>query len=282
MNMPIRTSAIMARVCSIIAVMTLAACASVEGKFTETTVADLPIFADQTLALMGGEDPGLSINETILIREYLTGEDPSEQLIDDLAGKADTLLVAIADYSLELALLADTVTDPEEQKPLYIENLSKLENVVTDTLDLQELDLKANIAAATQQDTLLEAMRTAQPIVDALGRHGLLLLGQHDDGVAVVASHVEEGIEQDYAGLYEYGTWLGGHRDAVLQELGELIEKEAEGENIARREEALIARLQVIDRLAGEVGPHWEIYRSAQRELDYVHGSVLDSSNGYG
>jgi hypothetical protein len=261
------------------AAMVLTGCASMEGKFTETTVANLPVFADQTLALMGGEDPGLYLNETVFIREYLTGEDPNEILIDELVVTADKLLVAIADYSLDLALVADTVSDPEAQKARYMENLIKLERVVTQELNLQELNLHSNVEAAAQQETLLGAMRTAQPIIDALGRHGLMLMSRHDDGVESVARHVELGIEEDYAGLYEYADWLGGHRDAVLLELGELIEQEAQGKDISRQENELIARLEVINRLATEIEPHWEIYRSAQRELDKVHLNVLNSSN---
>jgi hypothetical protein len=261
------------------ALIVLTGCASMEGKFTETTVANLPVFADQTLALMGGEDPGLYLNETVFIREYLTGENPNEKLIDELVVTADKLLVAIADYSLDLALVADTVSDPEAQKARYMVNLRKLERVVTQELGLQELNLHSNVEAAEQQETLLGAMRTAQPVIDALGRHGLMLMSRHDDGVEAVARNVELGIEEDYAGLYEYADWLGGHRDAVLLELGELIEQEAQGKDVSRQENELIARLEVINRLATEIEPHWEIYRSAQRELDKVHLNVLNSSN---
>jgi hypothetical protein len=271
--------ALVTRLAFVVSVVVLASCASMEGKFTETTVADLPVFADETLALMGGEDPGLYLNETVLIREYLTGEDPNEKLIDDLVAKADRLLVAIADYSLELALVADTVEDQEEQKARYITGLTKLERVVTNELDLQELNLEANVAEAARQEKLLDAMRVAQPVIDALGTHGLLLLTRHDDGVEAVAKMVEQGIQKDYAGLYEYGTWLGGHRDSVLLELGKLIKQEAKGKNIAQQETELIERLEVIHRLATEIEPHWEIYRSTQMELDQVHTNVLNSSN---
>lgn len=257
----------------------LTGCANMEGKFADTTVADLPVFADETIALMGGEDPGLTVNETVLIREYLTGEDPNEALIDDLAVKAELLLVAIVEYSLEIALVSETVSDPQERLRIYIDNLRKFERVITETLDLQELNLAANVAQAAQQEKLLDAMRAAQPVIDALGRYGLILLARHDDGVTEVAAHVERGIDEDYKGLYEYGTWLGGHRDEVLMELGGLIEQEAEGKNIIGREQELIARLEIIDRLSKEIEPHWEIYRSAQRELDSVHINVLNSSN---
>ena len=269
----------MVRPALIAAVLVMTGCASTEGKFSDTTVANMPAFADETLALMGGEDPGLHLNETVLIREYLDGSDPNEKLIDELVGTADRLLVAMTDYSLDLAMVADTVSDPEEQKRRYIENLTKLEQAVTETLQLQDLNLKANIDNAAREEKLLDAMRAGQPIIDALGRHGLLLLGRHDDGVEAVARLVEQGIEEDYAGLYKYGTWLGGHRDSVLLELGELIVQEEQGKNVAREENELIDRLEVIDRLASEIEPHWEIYRSAQRELDHVHISVLDSSN---
>ncbi len=271
--------ALVTRLAFVASVVVLASCASMEGKFTETTVADLPVFADQTLALMGGEDPGLYLDQTILIREYLTGEDPNEQLMDDLVAVADKLLVAIGDYSLELALVADTVADQDEQKARYIASLTKLERVVTNELNLQELNLQANVADAAQQETLLEAMRAAQPVVDALGRHGLMLLTRHDDTVELVARNVEKGIEKDYAGLYEYASWLGNHRDTVLLKLGKLMEQEAQGKNIAQQENELIARLEVIHRLATEIEPHWEIYRSTQMELDEVHTNVLNSSN---
>ena len=252
---------------------------SMKGKVTDTTVANLPVFADETIALLGGEDPGLSKNETILIREYLTVEDPSIVLSDDLALKADQLLVAIMDYSIDIAMLSETINDDEQRRVAYIDSLTKFEWTVTDVLELEALNLTANVQNAAEQTTLLDAMRTGQPVVDALGRHGLQMLSQHDDAINEVAQLVDDGIEADYVGLYEYGTWLTGHRDAVLTDLEALIDAEAEGKDITSQEEELIDRLEIIHGLAMEMQPHWRMYRATQRELDKIHIDVLDASN---
>ena len=265
----------------ILLVTLLVGCSSVslKGKVTDTTVADLPVFADETIALLGGEAAGLSKNETVLIREYLTGEEPSEVLADDIALKADQLLVAITDYSIDIAMLSETINDEEQRRMDYIDSLTKFERTVTEVLELEALNLAANVENAAEQTMLLDAMRAGQPVVDALGRHGLQILSQHDEAINTLAQFVDDGIEADYAGLYAYGTWLTGHRDAVLTDLEALIEAEAEGKDITSQEEELIDRLEIIHGLAMEMEPHWRMYRATQRELDKIHVDVLDASN---
>ena len=265
----------------ILLVTLLVGCSSVslKGKVTDTTVADLPVFADETIALLGGEAAGLSKNETVLIREYLTGEEPSEVLADDIALKADQLLVAITDYSIDIAMLSETINDEEQRRMDYIDSLTKFERTVTEVLELEALNLAANVENAAEQTMLLDAMRAGQPVVDALGRHGLQMLSQHDEAINTLAQFVDDGIEADYAGLYAYGTWLTGHRDAVLTDLEALIEAEAEGKDITSQEEELIDRLEIIHGLAMEMEPHWKMYRATQRELDNIHIDVLDTSN---
>ena len=90
---------------------------------------------------------------------------------------------------------------------------------------------------------------------------------------------LDAAIEEDYADLYAYGTWLNGHRDAVLTDLEALIEAEAEGKDIASQEDELIDRLEIIHGLAMEIKPHWQTYRDTQHELDKIHVDVLDASN---
>lgn len=268
--------------CTLAALVTLlAGCASVDwkSKLTDQTVADLSIFAEKTIALLGSADPGISRRQTVLVREYLTGEEPALALHRTRAENAQLLLRAMANYSIDIALLFETVQDDEQRRLAYIETLSTFEQTVTNTMGLQELDLAANVTNAAAQPTLLDSMRAGQAVIDAFVRHGLQRLYEHDNTVHELAAAIADDIETDYAGLYEYARWINGHRDDVLVKLEELAVAEASGQSLVKEEEELIRQLQSIYDLEDRTEAHWLKYRATHRELDKVHIEALDASN---
>ena len=62
---------------STILLISLSACTSLEGKFEDSTRADLGAFADQTIALMQIQEEGLREEDMVLTRRYLNPSDVS-------------------------------------------------------------------------------------------------------------------------------------------------------------------------------------------------------------
>ena len=224
--------------------------------------------------MLSNPDYGVSIDETLLIRKYISPDEPGYAELLSISQRVLRLLVAITDYSIEIATLSSIDKTDAEQVNAYADYLQTLQLEIVASLQLPEEDLNDLIQAIRQQQTLLQAIRTAQPIINLLGRFGQLLINDYDSSVSDVATRLDASIEQDFSVLVEFTRRLDQRRRTALAEIAELPDNPSNTDH----EKALLARVDRVQDTAVAIHSEIELYWDTHRELDTIYTRTLESS----
>ena len=237
--------------------------------------ANIAAFADQTIALMSNPDSGFNIDETLLIRKYLRPEDPDYAVLLSISQKVLRLLISLTDYSIEIATLASVGKTDAQQVTDYANYLSLLQEEVVEVLAVPDEKFSEVIAQIRKQKNLLDAVRTAQPIINALSRYGQLMLNDYDESISIVAANLDSAIEQNFSVLVEFSDILDRRRSSVLAEIAVL---EASVTTNKDYRDDLLERVDRVQDIAAIVRPQLELYWDTHRELDAIHLATTHGS----
>ena len=120
----------------------------------------------------------------------------------------------------------------------------------------------------------LMRLRTAQPIINSLGRFGQLLINDYDSSVSDVAARVDASIEQDFSVLVGFTHKLDERRRIALAEIAELSDDSSDSDH----GKALQARVDRVQDTALAIHSEIELYWDTHRELDLIYTRTLESS----
>ncbi len=95
-----------------IALMMSTSCGSVSQKFKPTTVANVGVFADQTIAMLSESDFGFSADQTIYLRDFIDRNNGLEIRFDGYKHEAGLFFRKIMNYSMGLVLIVENNPDP--------------------------------------------------------------------------------------------------------------------------------------------------------------------------
>ena len=255
-----------------ILVLSLLFCGSAVGA---KKAADIAAFANQTIALMSNPDSGFNIDETLLIRKYLNREDPDYAVLLSVSQRVLRLLISLTDYSIEIATLSSVGKTDAQQVTDYANYLHLLQEEVVEVLLFPEGNFSEVIALIRNQENLLDAVRTAQPIINALSRYGQLMLNDYDQSISKVAANLDSAIEQNFSVLVDFSDILDRRRSAALAEIA-VLEVTAATNQVDRV--GLLERVERVQNVAAIVRPQLELYWDTHRELDEIHLATTNSS----
>lgn len=253
-------------------VLSLLFCGSAVGA---KKAADIAAFTDQTIALMSNPDSGFNIDESLLIRKYLNPEDPDYAVLLSVSQRVLRLLISLTDYSIEIATLSSVDETDAQQVTDYANYLNLLQEEVVEVLLFPEENFNDVIAQIRKQENLLDAIRTGQPVVNALCRFGQLLLNDYDRSISKVAANLDSAIEQNFSVLVNFSDILDRRRSAVLAEIA-VLEATAASNQVYR--DGLLGRVERVQNIAATVRPQLELYWDTHRELDEIHLATTNSS----
>jgi hypothetical protein len=277
----------------------LSGCASMQGKFSSTNTENLGPFASQTIAVVGESDFGFTEQRAVYIREYLPEKEYAEFLEHSEA--SDALFTAIINYSMNIVNLSESGATNAERVNGYADYVAGFRKEAITTLGGTSDDQQALVAKIREADDYLDALRTAQPLINAVQRYGETQLADIEKSTTQLAVMTEAGIEDEYATLVEYTELLEGKRNEILLALQRIYQYESgdtealqllSDSNITRSmkqplgknpseeklralESHLISRLESLSAVAKTIEPDWAQYRQTHEELDRLHAKVL-------
>ena len=278
-------------------------CASLEGKLTPSTKADIGIFADQTIVMLSQADFVFKRNETVYTREFVDTDAPAEKRLYALEDEVGVLIEKILDYSLRLVVIYETHSDDEARIAVYADSIVDPEEDVLRQVGLDRQAWDAIVAEVRKQEKFMQAVETAQPILNALGWYINTVLNEMEGAVDQVALIMEQRIDEKFAEVIHYNDILLDEKYTILAALEQLYrtyigEKEAYSrlrqsrairkkglvpqrklseDEMAAVGKHLMTRLDALHRIGDEIEPEWEIYRAAHQELDDLHDKMIDS-----
>jgi len=282
--------------------LTLAACG---GKFTQTTEADVGFFADNTIAMLRDANLGFSKGKALYTKEIYDPEWPESKGFDKNKDQAEFVLKIMVTYSLKLVQIADAEKTQAGRVKAYADYLA----AIPDERELAALQISRedyeNLAKEIRKQTkLIDALKIAQPLVDAMGRYMNTVLDDFSNNLDDFSNNMdnlvfrtEDQIDQRYQLVIRYQEGLEREKYAILAAFGELYQA-AKGdtaayrrliasdaiikksiipgnrpteENLEKIGQYLLDRLDGLHRIQQEIEPDWKLYRATQRELDELH-----------
>jgi len=285
-----------------ITVMMVTSCASMTQKFKKGTVANVGVFADQTIAMLSEADFGFSDDQAIYLRDFWDAEYSLEKGFMQHRNEAGLFFRGIVLYSLNLVLIVETKPSVEAQIEAYADYLGDFDDTLLNNLGMEKDHYTEMIEKVRASETLLEALRAAQPIINASGRYMNLILDNLNESLEELVIDLEKRIDFRYRDVVHFQKvlekekyWVLGAmeklywaNDGDREAYKELIDSQAiikksiipEGDptedDFITLAKYLYGRLNGLARIVQEIEPDWELFRASHRELDAAHLRGLD------
>lgn len=273
-------------------------CTTLEEKFTSDEKVNLEPFATTTINMVNTIDYSLERDVSILTKPYLNAEDkPALKRLYELDDELYRVLRGIVGYSIKLVTLSSSSrTDKEMVEAFadYVANLDKpaLEFHIQQG-NVTEQDFQDILESIRQQEDLLDAMRSAQPMIEFILQHVDTLTNEIKHQEVKAAKEIDKAIDRDYVDEIAYVEMLVARRKIalqalvsvdehykgkrsglkrlnqanVLQRLG-LTKRKITNLNIKRAEQELIKELAGIQSQLDMLEKDYDFYLKVHQELD--------------
>jgi len=283
--------------------LALSGCASLEGKISPSTKADVGYFADRTITMMSQAEFTFTRNESVYTREFIRPDAPEEKRLWGIIDEVDALFDKILDYSLNLVVVYETYRDDAARIEAYADSIETVDADVLRQTGLNQQAWDALIADVRRQTKFMKALEAAQPILSGAGWYMNLKLNEAVDATDQVAQAMEQRIDDRYAQVVRYHDALLEEKYAILEALeqvynaytGDQTAYDRLRQSRAIRKKGLVpkgklseddleavanhlmTRLDALHRIDGEIEPEWKIYRASHQELDNLYDKMQDS-----
>ncbi len=283
-------------ICLLAIFLLLSACASFNKKFKPSTEANVGIFADNTLAMLAATGFGFTKNN-LYTKGYFSYDEPEEMLFLGTRDGVEQVLNIMVRYSLRLVSITDKHDTARDQITAYVSYLQEIDDKILVALELDSDYYAELIVEVGEQKKFMAALKTAQPIVDALGHYMDRTLDELEDAAGALALKIDLKIDVRYADLIRYQKALEKEKYAILSALEQLhltrrgnieaydmlkagettIPRGMLTEDLPTYEERWsivkhqIERLDILHRVVEEIQPDWDLYRETHLELDEIH-----------
>jgi hypothetical protein len=284
----------------------LSGCTSMDGKFSKTKSENLGPFASQTIAIIGESDFGFSEQRGVYIREFLPRTGTEYELFLQHSEAADRLFRSIINYSLKIVAVSESQQTQEQKVFAYADYVAGFRTQAIKRIGATTEDQRVLVDEIRNEDTYLNGLQAAQPMIDTVTNYGEDLLFDMEENVAVLERRVSSEIDKEYEILVEYTELLEDKRNSILfglqkvyeyengdaEALQRLIEsniirskklslkKDLSEEDLRKIEAHLVARLESLTAVADKIEPDWERYRQTHAELDRLTALVLSEVRG--
>ena len=278
---------------------------SYQGKFTKTTSADIGHFADYTISLINEADFALSKENAVYTRQFFDPDNIDVHELIELSKEAENLLDGIIDYSIELVTIAETKKTDADRVAAYAAYLDTIEDWVERELDLGDTHYKNLVESVRSQKKFQDALLEAQPLINAVGRYGTLLINEVLAKGEELALEVDLEIDLEYREVIEYHEALQQEKYAVLDAFEQVYRTYAgqpeafeklrksrtvmakglvpKGEpteaDLRKIAEHLGTRLKALRYIEEETEDDWIRYRKTHNELDRLYDELIANSN---
>lgn len=276
----------------IVLMFSLTSCSS----FKKTTEVNLTPFAEQTITMAGSVNYGFMQIRAVYIREY-TQQTPEVEELKLMVGQIRKVMRGIVAYSIQVVTLSQaSKTGPERAEGLadFIEEiLEPVKEQKEVELHYQEKNLDEILENIRKQETLLDALRIAQPLIDEITYVAETFLDKYKEQQQITVDALDQAIDAEFAPVISYARFLRESQAYVLTNLQLLYEywkgDETALETLRQREtpslsainmedgldmhellqaeDIMIDRMSTITTLRSGIKPQLELYQRQKREL---------------
>jgi len=259
----------------LLSLLTLAAMGGASVASAKEATANLAAFADQTVALLGQPDYGLTSDEVVLVRGYYDPNHPAVKKLHELSQRGANLFAALGDYSVQIAGLSGQRISEAERIQRLRSYLQEAKPDILAATEFQSARYDQILESLAEQESFLAAIREVQPVINAVGRYGQLLISDYENTVLEVRDVLDAAIAEDYAVVIRYTEALERRHGETLQQVTILVDSESPS---GSEEKALAAKLERMQRIFEFLEPRWELYQATLKELSDLHTKAFQSS----
>jgi hypothetical protein len=275
--------------------------------FKKTTEANLTPFAEQTITMAGNVNYGFMSVRAVYTRQYLEQTPEVVELVN-MTQDIRKIMRGIVAYSIQVVTLSQASKEgPERAQGLadFIEELVKpVVEQKSHELSFDEAKLNERLENIRKQETLLDALRVAQPLIDEVSRVAEAYFDEYKVQKDTTIDALSQAIDEEFEAVLNYELFLRESQAYVLTNLELLYEywkgDEAALETIIQREtpalskinmtdgldnreliqaeDILIERILVINTLRSNIKPRLDMYamqKKELRDLDFEMNQIL-------
>ncbi|MDF7799706.1 hypothetical protein P4C99_09525 [Pontiellaceae bacterium B1224] len=292
----------------VITLLFLCGCTTVKEeyheKFQNKTVASTGHFADSTIAMLGNLNLQFNPADTVVVRRFVEPtaqpEIHAKELHDDMLEG----ISAIVWYSVKLVDINQTGKSESERVALYGEYLKTFRKRLLAKGRCNEKDFDDTVASVLNQQTLLQALQVAQPLLDTMITDAALQIGDLIDSVKVLSEAIDKRIDADYVKIIRYRKTLEEEKFNILEayeliyeayrthspnldglrDSGVMWDDSVIPEGTPTRDdlkaiaEHLSVRLTALRAVQQEIQPDWDEYLKIHVELDRIAQKIIDDA----
>ncbi len=290
----------LARMHLLVVCLAITGCATFHGKFSSSVQADIGYFSDSTVAMMREVNFGFTRGAAIYTKEFIVWEEPEEAKLRESSLHADRVIRGVVRYSLRLVAISDSGRSESEQIKQYANYLQEIQAGITKALEMPADQYQKVIADVRKQGDMMGALRTAQPIINGMGRFMDQTLDQVDLAAATVAQKLEKKVDSRYGEVILYQQALDREKYNTLRSLAYIykaIRKEPgayeallkSGEirdsslipngkptynQYLTMSKYLMGKFDIMHTIQKEIEPDWQTYRETRRELQKLENQI--------
>lgn len=288
----------------VLAIALLNGCASYNEKFKNKSVANIGYFADSTITMLSDLDLSLSREDTLLVRRFIDESAPAEQLVEQLDKQLKMDLTNLVRYSIEIVNIAESEKDEITRVALYSDFLAGFRESIIEKHDVSFGLFDDTLEEVRAQTEFIEALRSAQPLLNAGVMAAALDVAELIDAVQALSIKIDQRIDVEYADIIRYREKLEREKfdvmtafeiiyDSYRMKEPNLAELRKSGviwtpeiiptgrpsrKDLQNIGEHLHARLEALDLVQAEMKPNWEDYIATHKELDIVADETVQSA----
>ena len=189
--------------------------------FQTSTAANLAPFADQTLAMAGSVEHSLGQGRLVYARHLAQGPETAryKESLAELQGHVRGIVA----YSLQVVTVAESGLPADEKAKELAGFLDALLDRIDSDTDvrssLDEESVRAIIESVRSQESLVDALREAQPLVDEAGTMTLAVIDELSDSGAAATAEIAGEIQKRHGPMMRYADIFKRQQAEVLEGL---------------------------------------------------------------
>ena len=288
----------------LIGLILLSGCSSYKKNFKNKSVADIGYFADSTITMLGDLDMSLKREDTLFVRRFFHEDEEEEQTVMQMDAGLKKALADIVRYSVTIVNIAESDTTQTNKVVMYADYLQTFRDSFekVDEVDFDTFD--NTIENVRQQEELIGALRTAQPLLNAAVMQVSLRIEDLIVALGVLADKIDGKVDKEYADIIHFRSKLEREKSDIMTALAliydayrmdepnlgklrksgviwmpELIpEGRPSREELGKLGEHLQNRMKALQAAQTAIQPNWEDYLATQKELDKVIDATVQSA----
>jgi len=269
--------------------------------FVPSTAANVAPFAEQTLAMAGSFEHSLGQGRLVYARHLAQGPETAryKESLAELQGHVRGIVA----YSLQVVTAAESGLPGDEKARELAGFLDALLDRIGPDADvrtsLSEESVRAIIESVRSQESLVDALREAQPLVDGAGAMTLAIIDELSDSRVAAEAEIAGEIQKRHGPMMRYADIFKRQQAEVLEGLT-LVDDYWNGDDLALEplrensprfmadmpptgrmtaddvrllERRMFDRMEELDQSRQSMASDVDIYFEQMRELDQISRS---------